>query len=316
MPTVEEAVNAASERDPLLQGLSVLSQYEEILFSQYIRHVLPLDGYVFWLRTQSTTIKGSLHISANKRQLEDETISINRVVFTTGEPVQEFNDIGPNTIWIAETCDVRFAFSHRGPFYRAAGLYHYSGDAVYPALRSQIIDLGQQLSDQELVVSNSLPAWLALQSYTPEWLVVPNPGITLYPSFLVPDNIQPPYGSVHIIDDQTDALAPFPVVGYGGQHSQLVSDRVRVTLYGATNAQALAWLDVVNQYSRDTDIIGMMEPAIVRDEKRTQAEIGVLAMKKTLTFKVSYLQSTLPGVARQLIFSAIATMLPQLNGVI
>jgi hypothetical protein len=316
MPTVAEAVNAASLKDPLLQGLSVLSQYQQIPFAQYIRYVLPLDGYVFWLKTQKALIAGSLHIAARKDQREDETIAVNRVVFTTGELVQEFNSIGQNTIWVGEAGGNKFAFSQSGPFYQAAELFHYTGEAVYPALESQLVDVGAQLPTDTLIVSNSLPAWLTLISYAPVWLIAGNPGITLYPSFLVPDNLRPPYGTVHIPEDQTQPLSAFPAITYGGEHSQLATDHVRVTLYGTTNAQALAFLDLVLQYSRDTNVIGMMTPTpIVRDAKRTQAELGVIAMKKTIDFQVSYLQGTIPGVGWQLILNALTTILPATYGV-
>ena len=49
----------------------------------------------------------------------------------------------------------------------------------------------------------------------------------------------------------------------------------------------------------------------MRDQKREQAELGILAMKKTINFKVSYLQQSMPDVARVLIEKATATMLPQ-----
>ena len=314
MTSVAELVNNASDRDPLLQGLSVLSQYQAISFSQYIRYVLPLDGYIFWLRTKTAVIQGSLHVSVDKQQREDETIAINRVVFTTGELVQEFNEIDPNTIWIGESNGVKFAFSQQAPFYHAAGLYHYSGNAVYPALLSQLVDVGDQLDPTTLVVSNSLPAWLTLQSYTPIWLVGPNPDIPLFPSYAVPDNLPPVYGAVHIEPGATQPIGAFPVIGnpgVNGYHGQLASDQVHVTLYGATNDRALAWFDLVNQFSRDTNTLGMMEPAIMRDQKREQAELGILAMKKTINFKVSYLQQSMPDVARVLIEKATATMLPQ-----
>ena len=311
MPTVAEAVNSASLHDPLLQGLSVLSQYQAIPFTQYIRYVLPLDGYIFWLRTKTAIIQGSLHVAIDKQQREDETIAVNRVVLTTGELIQEFNEIGPNTIWIGEQAGIKFAFVQQGPFYRAAGLFHYSGDAVYPALESQLVDVGAQLSAATLIVSNSLPAWLTLQSYTPAWLVVPNPSVTLYPSFAVPDNLRPPYGAIHIEPAETQPLNLLPIVAAQGAHSQLASDKVRATLYGLTNAEALAWLDLVIQYSYDTDVIGIQDVTPARDEKRTQAELGILAMKKTFNFQVSYLQETLPNVARQLIETVATTYLPQ-----
>ena len=72
----------------------------------------------------------------------------------------------------------------------------------------------------------------------------------------------------------------------------------------------MAWLDLVYQFSYDTDTIGIMAPAIPRDEKRTQAELGILAMKKTFDFQVSYLQIALPNVARKLIETVVTTYFP------
>jgi hypothetical protein len=316
MATVDESTSAEGGAGTLLAGLRTLSLNEAIPFTQYIRYVLPLDGYVFWLRTKQCDIQGSMHISADKRQLEDETISISRVLFTTGSEVQEFNTIGPDAIWIGEAGGLKFAFSQRGPYYRTANLFHYSGDAVYPAMQSQLVDVGAQLSPDTLVVSNSLPAWLQLKSYDPCWLQIPNPCVTLYPSFAVPANLRPPYGSVHIDPAQTKAISAFPMLGHThtSQH-QLVTDRVRITLYGLTNEQAMDFVSLVNQFSEDTNIIGMMDIAAMRDEKRTQAELGILAMKKTIEYSVSYLQGAVRNVARALIEHASATILPQPNGV-
>ena len=91
-------------------------------------------------------------------------------------------------------------------------------------------------------------------------------------------------------------------------HWQLVSDRVRITLYGLTNQQALDWLDLVNSYSFDQDEIGIMScETAVRDMKRTQAELGILAMKKVIEYRVSYYQSRANTVARQLVETALLT---------
>jgi hypothetical protein len=301
------AVNAA--------GLELISQDQATPFTRYQRHVLPLDGYVFWLRTAAPTlVSGSVHVTRDKRQNEDETVAINRVVFTAVEPIQKFNDIGPNHMWVGEIDGVRFAFSRLGPQYnRITGLWHYDGNALYPALESQLVENGAQLSDRDLIVSNSLPAWLGLQFYNPIWLNAPNPEIQLFPSFLVPDNLRPPYGVVHIPPDSTRALQAFPALGHDttSQH-QLAADRVRVTLYGLTNEQVMAFTNLVLQFSQDTNIIGMMdELPIVRDEKRTQAELGILAMKKSVTWLVSYQQQAIRDQARLLILSASATVFPQ-----
>jgi hypothetical protein len=257
----------------------------------------------------------------DKRQLEDETVAVNRVVFTTTEPVQRFNEIGPGQIWVGEQAGIRFAFSDSGPRFRVSGVYHYNGDAVYPALANILVPVGQELPKTTLVVSNSLPMWLTLKAYNPIWLNPPNPGITLYPSFLVPDNLKPPYGVVHIAPEGTEALQMAPNFGptlpvgiaalgtvFGTTpdttHYQLASDRVRITLYGTTNQQALDWLDLVNRYSYDQDAIGIMASGVMRDEKRTQRELAMLAMKKTIEYRVSYYQTRANSVAQQLIEKA------------
>lgn len=294
----------------LVAGLTELSRSQTIPFVQYSRYILPLDGYVFWLRVQQTSIAGSLHFDANSLQNEDDSPTINRVIFTTTEEVAEFQDIDPDTIWIGEWPGLKFAFSQHGFFYDAAKLFHYSGNAVYPVMEAQLVDIGAQLPLDTLIVSNSLPAWLAVKSYTPEWLVTPNPRITLYPSFLIPDNLQPPYGAVHIDPSQTGALQTAGAIGRTGTHQQLAIDHVRVTLYGLTNDQAIDWLDTVERYSYDMNIIGMMNMPIVRDEKRTQQELNVIAMKKTVEFDVSYNQTRINNVVRQLITAAAATLYP------
>jgi hypothetical protein len=326
MVSINESANAAGTGPSDVTALQLLSLDQIIPFTQYTRFVLPLDGYVFWLRTQTTQISGSLHAQINKRQNEDETISINRVVFTTAYPVQEFNSISPDIIWVGEYQNVKFAFT-RSDLYRPTTLYHYTGDAVYPALQSQLVDTGAQLPLDTVIVSNSLPVWLALWTYNPVWLVPPNPGVKLYPSFAVPDNLPPPYGVVHIDPASTRSLQAAPMFGpmhpmgwaalgtvsgpaLSATHWQLASDQVRVTLYGLTNQQALDFQDLVNRYSFDQDTIGVMNVPVVHDEKRTQAELGILAMKKTITFEVSYYQSRINDVARQLIESVTVNLVP------
>jgi hypothetical protein len=294
----------------ILSGLRVLAQNETIIFRRYVRHVLPLDGYVFWLGTEALPVKGSLHYTTDKRQNEDETIGVNRVILSTESEVQKFNAPEPNVIWVGEYAGLRFAFSQQSSRFKT-GIFHYVGNAVYPAMESQLVEVGAQLSPDQAIVSNSLPAWLRLVHYNPVWLQIPNPCVMLYPSFAVPDNLRPPYGSVHIDPGQTEALQAFPSLDRRTttQH-QLASDRVRITLYGLTNTEAMNFVALVNQFSEDTDLIGMMDIAAMRDEKRTQAELGILAMKKSIDYSVSYQQGAIRDVARALIKSASATVSP------
>jgi hypothetical protein len=88
------------------------------------------------------------------------------------------------------------------------------------------------------IVSNSLPIWLAQNSMAP-----------VYPSYLVPDNIQPPYVVAHIEPQSTEALGAFPIIQVPGTPepdsgtapiyqfatSQLMREWVHLTLYGFTN---------------------------------------------------------------------------------
>jgi hypothetical protein len=91
----------------------------------------------------------------------------------------------------------------------------------------------------------------------------------------------------------------------------LTKDIVKITLYGLNNSQAHNFLDTVLQYSYDTNNIGMANMPVIRDEKRTQAEMAVIAQKKTIIFEVWYQQTTIRDLARQMILSCINTVLPQ-----
>ncbi len=310
MASLDEAESALGNAATLFAGLRAVSVGGRVTFVEHVRKVLPLDGYVFWLATQPMEVQGSLHVSADKRQLEDETIAVNRCVFTTQAEIQQFNEVGPNTLWIAEAEGVNFAFSRRGFFYPPSKTWHYEGDAVYPALSTQLRPVGQ-VSDADLIVSNSLPAWLSIVGYERVWLDPPNPRVMLYPSFLVPANLPPPYGSVHIDPPAETAMQAVPWMSRLASDYQLASERVRVTLYGLNNEQASAWRDTVLDFSRNYNAIGMMDVGVLRDEKRTQAELGVLAMKKTIEFGVSYTQRALRDCARQLIKEADVTFIVQ-----
>jgi hypothetical protein len=242
-----------------------------------------------------------MHFATDQIQAEDETFGRNRMIFTAQEPIDEFNEISPQVIWLGEFEGLRFSFANRGAFYKQADLYHYMGEAVFPAMESQIIDDAAQLNTRQVVVSNSLPIWLGLTM---------GGELPVYPSFLADPNVRPPWVSIHIPPDQTIGYAAAPVLNRTLSRSSLASDRVRVTIYGLRNGQALDWLDYVLDFMLNGDAMGLQDfmPA-VRDEKRTQDELTVLAMKKTIEFKVSYLHSSVRDIARQLILSCTPTVI-------
>lgn len=300
-------------------GLDLLSQNFELTFVKYQKVILPLDGYVFWVRASllapsaqyntspfniirqnasravsksanTITVKGSLHHSILNRQAENENIAINRMVFTAESEVLDLNEVDSNTIYIATYFGERFSFSQQSSFYQEADLYHYEGDAIYPTMETQIIDSVESLDFRNVIVSNSLPIWLTLNAFFP-----------VYPSYLIAQNIEPPFASVHIEPTLTKALQAAPYKDYMSNSWQLVQDTVNVTIFGLRNFNAQDYLDYVYQYMLDTDVMGLMSFPVIQDDKEWQSEINTLAMKKEITFEVSYNQVRIREIARQLI---------------
>lgn len=336
MASVAESVGAKTPMgSDLAEGVETLDLEQEITFTRYVRLVLPLDGFVFWVRANLVTLsallnhalcnrvafnqaprtinpetptlnaKGSLHYATDVRQEAGETYAANRIVFTSEQPINDLSAIAPGTLWIGSFQGKRFAFSSRSSFYRQSDLFHYVGFAVYPDMMTQIIDDPAGFDTRGLVVSNSLPAWLALNSYFPPY-GFPNPGLTFYPSYLVPENLEPPFVAVDIFAENTRALASAPTIDKTtGSHHQLSADIVKLTLWGTRNDTALDLLDCINQYSTDVRVIGVMNMPVPRDEKRTQSELNTIAMKKSIEIEVSYLQHCMRDLAVQYIKSAI-----------
>lgn len=337
MATVDEArdgqntpLNAA-----LVGGIDTLSYQQEITFTKYVRLVLPLDGFVFWIKADllsqsallnaatfngaafnqnetvitpaaTATIKGSFHYETQSFQDQTETYANNRVIFTAEAEIQDFNEIGPNVIFIGMFDGIRFAFSSRGSFYRQADIFHYVGHAVYSIMDSQIVDSPDGLTSKELIVSNSLPIWLSMNSY--QKLEVENfapPDFPLYPSFSSPQNMPPPYATVHIEPTTTQGIQGAPFLASTLSHYQLCQETVRIVFYGVRNDDVLNFMDFVNQFSSNYDSIGLMNIPVVQDDKRTQNEFNILAMRKTAEFQINYYQTSLRDVARQLILEAI-----------
>jgi hypothetical protein len=299
MANIGEIDNPSPIKQVIEEGLEVLSGGQEIVFQKYTRAVLPLDGYVFFVRdtaTPSMSVAGSLHYDTDQQQRADETIGINKVVFTTQNEVQDFNTISVNSVWIGAIDGIRFAFTARGRKYQQAGTYHYRGDAIYPAMYTQIIDNpGTPVSLGNLIATNSMPIWLALNQY-----------MTLYPAFLVQSNIHPPYASVEISDTKPLQSAPM-IDSLSGSH-QLMTEKVKIVMNGLRNNDAIDFLNYVFQYTLDTESFGIQNMPGIVDEKRGQSELGILAQKKTIEFEVNYYQTRVQAVARQLILNAGFTL--------
>ena len=304
-------------------GINTLDLSSTFVFDLYDRVVLPLDGFVFFVKrtptvasTTQLTVQGSMHIATVNTQDVAANISQSRVPLTALSEVNSLIEIAPTTMWICTIPDgpfegLRVAFSSQGGFYAQADLFHYVGFALFADNETQVIDNPADLPST-LIVSNSLPIWLFLSNYSPSSPAYgfSNP-FALYPSYLVPDDLSPvvPYGAVDILPEQTESLQGSALLNSVSSQYQLTKDIVRITLYGGTNAQAWDFVGCVNQYSVDYGTIGLMNAPVIRDAKRTQAEFGIIAMKKTIEFSVSYYQSSVLAVARQLITRAVPSFI-------
>lgn len=312
-----------SLHDALDAGLDVLSGSQEVTFVPYIRQVLPIDGFVFWMRADllsdqqlasvnlsaplNQTISGSLHYSSVGSQDFDESIVIRRVDFTAQQQITAFAEIASSVLYIAEwnthAGKFKFTFSSRNSYYVQANLHHYVGDAVYPVFEAQLIETLSDLDDRQ-VVSNSLPIWLRMVQAPPFPETITS-NLPLFPAYLVPDNLPPPYGAVYIAPSSTRPLQAMPILGHRSSHSQLMTENVKFDLYGLRNDEALDFLDYLIGYSELTGDFGVMTPPVLKDELRTQVELGALAQKKTLELGVSYYQSSARDLARQVIKTAV-----------
>jgi hypothetical protein len=308
MPSIAESLNSQDQlADTLAAGLNTLSLNQEVSFTQYTQQIISQDGTVFYVSTgQTTTVQGSLHYAIDRQQNEDETIDVNRVIFTALSQIDIFNQAAPGDLFIGTFNGEQFAWRARHSFYQQANLYHYEGNAVYPALASQIINSAADLPVGP-IVTNSLPIWLTLTT-------VGTQTVPVYPSYLVPANIVPPYIVAHVEPDLTE-VPSFPIYEWPGTptpptalqpmaSTQLAKDRVRLTLYGFTNQQAIQYLVSLIEYSLDTENFGFGNSPAIKDAKRTQSELSVIAMKKTIDIDAWYLQGTSDAIARRLILSA------------
>ena len=337
MASIEETIGAKPQLGSgLAQGVETISNHEQVTFTLYVKLVLPLDGYVFWVNAslltdsaiynisqynrllfdelpskipkKQVTVNGSFHYNSNVQMLEDRQAVFNNVIFTSTQAIDDFNLINPQFNYIAKYQGLTFSFNSRENFYRQADLYHYRGSTLYSIMNTQIIDTMTGFDTQSVIVSNSLPIWLSLNQFFP-----------MYPSYIVDQNIVPPYAAVDIIPSDTIALGQFPIINNvipsvgdptQSTYNQLTTDTVKITMFGIRNHEALNFAQYVYQYSMNTDNIGLMNMPIIQDEKVTQSEFGILAMKKTITFKVSYYQHTVNDVALKYIQSAFCSLTP------
>lgn len=120
MPSLEELAEQHSSQlsSVLKSAVETISSDQEITFRLYVRQVLPLDGFVYWvnaeiiscdelcrLNIESPTrlkIKGSLHRQVIAIQDESVSKDVNNIIFTPVQQVDDFNVENPDAIYLGE----------------------------------------------------------------------------------------------------------------------------------------------------------------------------------------------------------------------
>jgi hypothetical protein len=245
-------------------------------------------------------VQGSFHYASATEQREDAIVDSNDVYFTALTEIQAFNQIGPEHLYIGDYDNIRFAFSSRAKLYEQADLYHYQGKAIFSTSETQVIDDPSKFNPTQYP-SNSTPIWISLSSYVPPYPTFECP-CPLYPSYLVDDNLIPPFGSVHV--EETKALGMVPYMGSNSRTAHLCRDKVKIHLYGLDNEQASDFLLFVENYSRDWMTLGLANSPMIEDVKHPQPELKTIAKRKLIEFEVNYLQSVVRDIARQFILHA------------
>lgn len=303
MPSLDEiAENTGSQLATVLQSaVETISSSQQITFRLYVKQVLPLDGFVYWINAEivnqseltrlgviglpiTREVTGSLHKQIVSEQTETASRDVNNIIFTPIEQADDFNIQDPNTIYLGEYNGAQFAFSRMESRYSQSGIFHYRGTAILPTMRTQIIDRPDDITN-DLVLSNSTPIWLSLRKFA-----------TVYPSFLSPSNLKPPY----VVAD-VRGTTPLTMAANQRGRYQYVQDQVRITLYGFNNARALDFVDYVVQTALDDEEFGITNMPIVLDGKYNQVEINALAKLKYIDFDINYYQATARDIATQLI---------------
>lgn len=313
MPVLDELTNAAPSgmSADLRAGIQQLSADQQFTFTLYQRLVLPADGFVFYAPAStisppvtppaggfSFATNGSLHVTQTVQQERDVNYTRQDVVFTTKTQALDFASMAPNQLYVLTLPNGSLAaFSGQRGRYDQAGIWHYSGKALFPFEASQFIATPDAISLGGTVVSNSLPFWLAMSTDL----------LPVFPDFLSPANLTPPFVSVEIRGTQGIAASPHHDK-FNGQ-MQLVTETARFTFYGVRNDQVLDFQLALLENSFVGDY-GVMNTPVPVDESRTQAEFGIKAQLKVMDLELNYYQARARDVARKIITSAFITITP------
>ncbi|UMM63162.1 hypothetical protein [Aristophania vespae] len=299
---------AASLAASLVAAVNDVSYGQHVQLKEYKRLILPLDGYVFWVATgKEILVTGALYFLTENIQKEAKSLEQRNVIFSSKEEVKPFNQLSSDQIWVGNLDETRFVFGSRSSQITQDGLFHYIGESISPIFSTQFIDDLNIINDDEVIVSNSLPIFMALPTQSNpylDWCRWPE-NVPIFPSYIVPDSQAPPYITVDIDPSFQQSLTPGLISTSDKSSFQFVTETVCLTLYGLTNNQAVNVRDyIVRWAATNPDRLGITNCPIIRDIRKYQPEINTLAMIKTISFEVMYCQHAARECGAQLIHKA------------
>lgn len=299
-------------------SLLAIPYNEPVTFRRYIRLVLPVDGFIFWIRQSlinlqspalngmalnelpdltalddSLTVTGSLWYAANNQQENTQIHTVNNVFFTSSKKLDDFQDLGESQIWIGEIDGVRFSFNRAGNFFQKAGVWSYQGDSINPIMASQIIDNLADLKDEK-IVNDSLPLFLSN-----------NFGYRVYPAFRGSQNLKPPFISIDVMETK-------PLQQRQSEESterrQWCLDTVKATCYGLSNNAVLDYMNSMIELGLTAVDFGISNSLTAKKIDIPQSELNITANAKEVTFEVNYYQTRAHNIAQKLIESALCSV--------
>lgn len=270
--------------DTLFEGYQKVSGQQQITFTRYVEKILPIDGWRFWVKAEllqnepapfSQVIPCSVHQSVNQTQEATKTNAITSIILTTNQEIENLKEIGQTALLIGEYKGSKFSFNVQSAFYDNANLKHYSGDAVYTENLDNFIDDIDNLDLENGIVTNSIPLFLTL-----------NDIVQIYPAFLVPTNLKPPYATIEVKESKGIAAG----ATYNEfEDSRLAQwDRIELNIYGLRKKQLSDFLKYLETKQLETHAFGLYWLPSIQNQNIPQSEVNVLTNKKVLTFDVNY----------------------------
>lgn len=314
--------------DGILTGsVQRLSGGATIRFTPYLRIVMPVDAFPFWVKgslvsahadlrkvwhgtghppRNSVDVAGSLHIRTAAEQDEVSSLDRSTIVFTTETEVRQFHNANFDTMWVGDFEGVKFALTERSSFYKQSGQLHYIGENIFPTMQTQLVDdlSGFDLSGR--VISNSLPFWLEACRTDLPWLPGLRPTCPVFPSMIVPDNHPPPYVVIHVDDGAAESWQGARLYDSTMSSSNYVRETVRMTTIGLSNRQAEDLVTHIMSWSLiSPDGMGVCRNPVIQDAKEVQPALNALSMRKTIEWDVNYCQTAARDIAQKYILSVI-----------